>query len=119
MLERFTKDAQAVVQEAYVSVWEHPDGNGALEGARAGLLRRVRALSCERLCVSLANPLSVEHPPHLRDLPYGVRDVMALALVRGLTVGEISACLGVPSSEVCARMLAGLRALGAALAARE
>lgn len=111
-------DAQCVVREAYVSVWEHPDADGALDGPRAGLLRCVRALSCARLCTSLANPLSVEHPPHLRDLPYGVRDVMELALVRGLTVGEISACLGVSSSEVCARMLAGLRALGAAPAAR-
>jgi DNA-directed RNA polymerase specialized sigma24 family protein len=107
-------DAQAVVRDAYVRVWEHPDGNGAVEGVRAGLLRVVRALSCERLRASLGSSAPVEHPLRLRDLPDGVRDVMELALVRGLTVGEISACLGVPASEVCSRMTDGLRVLGAA-----
>jgi DNA-directed RNA polymerase specialized sigma24 family protein len=104
--------AADVVEEAFASSGHGPEG-GVGDGL---LLRRVRDLACDRRIRVHRGPIALSaSPPALAELPRVQWRVLDLVALRGATVREAAARLGVPEDDVLAHLRDGLRLAGALL----
>ncbi len=139
--------AEDAVQEAFLGLWRTPERFDASRASlatflltlthrravdllrREALQRRGRVASDEGL-IDLASDAAgtaeqaeaqlagADVRQALKDLPAPQREALLLAYFQGYTQREISALTGAPLGTVKTRMLAGVRALRAALASR-
>ena len=104
-------EAQAVLQEAFLVVWESGARSQPPEYSRDALLREVRERSCARLSSGARAGALDARNPALDGLPRETREVTELACYHGLKVCEVADCLQLPHEDVRARMHEGMRGL--------
>lgn len=109
------REAQTVVQEAFLLLWERARTTPQPAPSLDGLLAEVRRLSCKQQSAStrLAQPQGDCIAPLLEQIPLDVRHVLQLAYFRGVSAHEVSTCLGLSVSEVHRKMQEGLHLLRA------
>lgn len=125
-----------VVQEAMLRAWQHPAVIGGEASVRGWLITVVHNLAVDRIRARFARPAEVpeqhdgpverDHADPvvtslvvraaLRELSDEHRGALDLIYLRGHSMGEAAAALGVPAGTVKSRTFYGLRAMRHALA---